>query len=404
VLKLSDHANLGRAFGREPQGRAVFVPYAIPGEVVRIQIVEEHRSWLLGYPLEILEPSPRRVEPRCRHFGECGGCHYQHMEYTAQLEAKARVVAQQLERIGGLQNPPVEAALPSPSPWNSRNQLQFSLDEQGRLGFHAARSDQIVAIQECHLPEPPIADLWPRIDLQAGVPIERITLRCTPDQELMVIFISQSPPEVQMALDLPASLVWLDPGGAAVLAGQGFLVHRVGEHDFQVSAGSFFQVNSALTPTLVDHVLDMLDPLEGQRYYDLYAGVGLFSVFLAERGARVTAVEGSPWAAADFEINLDPYPDIELYQADVAQALPALGPGPAGLIVDPPRAGLGRGVVEGLARLDPPKLVYVSCDPATMARDARLLVEQGFRLQRVVPLDMFPQTYHVETVSLWLRG
>lgn len=159
-----------------------------------------------------------------------------------------------------------------------------------------------------------------------------------------------------------------------------------------------------MIPTLLDTTLGMLEPQAGALYYDLYAGVGLFSRLLAHQGARVTAVEQSPWAAEDFTVNLDLYPSIELYQASVEQALPALAAEPAGVILDPPRQGLGRQVVQQLARLAPARLVYVSCDPATMARDARLLSEHGFSLQRVVPLDMFPQTYHVETVSLWLRG
>jgi 23S rRNA (uracil1939-C5)-methyltransferase len=162
-------------------------------------------------------------------------------------------------------------------------------------------------------------------------------------------------------------------------------------------------VNSALTPVLVDLVLDGLQVAPGQTVFDLYAGVGLFSRFAAERGAQVQAVELSASACDDFAFNLDDLESVSLYQASVEQALPSLLPHPDAVVVDPPRAGLGREIVSALISQAPARLVYVSCDPSTLARDGRILSGAGYRLERVTPVDLFPQTFHIETVSSWTR-
>jgi 23S rRNA (uracil1939-C5)-methyltransferase len=172
---------------------------------------------------------------------------------------------------------------------------------------------------------------------------------------------------------------------------------------FRVSPDAFFQVNSLLTEDLVRLALRALAVQPGERVFDLYAGVGLFSAFAAEAGAQVAAVEACPSACADFEINLGEYDDVELYEASVEAALPAITARPDALLVDPPRAGLARTVVDELISLAPGRVVYVSCDPTTLARDGRHLAEGGYQLVRVTPIDLFPQTYHIETVSVWRR-
>lgn len=401
-LRLEGMAYGGDAFGRDAAGRMVFIPFALPGERVAAQVVEAHASWCRARLLEVLEPSADRVMPRCRHFAECGGCHYQHIDPAAQPAIKQGILHAQLERLGGFRDPPVSPSVPSPSAWNSRNHVQFTLAPDGRLGFQAARSHDVIPVDECHLPEPAIGDIWPALQMERVPGLERVALRAAGD-ETQIVFHAADDPDVDLELDLRASAVWLSPFGAHILAGDPALIFDVRGRMFRVHAGSFFQVNSGLTPVLVDLVLDGLQATPGQTVFDLYAGVGLFSRFAAERGAHVLAVEQSASACEDFAFNLDDLESVSLYQAGVEQALPALLPHPDAVIVDPPRSGLGREVISALVTHAPPRLVYVSCDPSTLSRDGRLLAAAGYILERVTPVDLFPQTFHIESVSVWTR-
>jgi len=393
----------GQAFGRDDGGRMIFAPFGLTGERVLVQIIKSHKRWAQGQILKILEPSPDRISPKCRHYQQCGGCHYQHLPFPMQLEVKTDIVASQLQRLGGIENPPVSPIIPSPLPWNYRNHLQFSLDQEWRLGFHAPQSELVVPIDECHLPDDDLTDLWPRLDLTENPGLERISLRSGTSGERMVIFHSEGSPEFELEVDLPASVVWLSQEGMLVLAGEGYFFIETLERPFRVSAGSFFQVNNSLAGELVHQVLELLDPQPHETILDLYAGVGLFSAFIAETGAHLIAVEESPWASTDFTLNLDEFDSVELYEASVEITLPLLPAHVQKILVDPPRAGLGRDVTKFLMNLSPERLVYVSCDPATFARDSKIIIESGYQLERVIPIDLFPQTYHIETVSLFRR-
>jgi 23S rRNA (uracil1939-C5)-methyltransferase len=402
-LTLTGLAYGGDAYGRDASGRMVFVPFALPGERVRVDITEPHQQWGRGRIVHVLQPSPERIVPRCPHFTECGGCHYQHMPYSAQLQAKAEIVGAQLQRLGGFANPPVQPSIPSPSPWNTRNHLQFSVTPDGHLGFQAAGSHRVVPIRECHLPEPALAELWPQIDMEAIPGLARVALRSGAPGESMIILEGEGEPGLELTVDLPTSIVWLSPEGLTVLAGGEHFIAEVLGRPFRVSAESFFQVHTQLAGSLVRRVVDGLSLQPRQIVYDLYAGVGLFSAFLAQTGSRLVAVEQSPSACRDFEANLEQYETVDLYEASVEETLPALKPEPDAVVVDPPRSGLGAQAIEALVALAPPQLAYLSCDPATLARDARRLAEAGYALQSVLPFDLFPQTYHIETLSLWTR-
>ncbi|NIM95212.1 MAG: TRAM domain-containing protein [Anaerolineales bacterium] len=391
----------GQTFGRDDSGRMIFAPFGLPGEKARVEIVDSHKRWAQARIIEILDPSPDRIIPRCQHFTDCGGCHYQHMPYELQLSAKADILRSQLERLGGIFDPPVRETIASDPHWNTRNHVQFSLDENGCVGFKRAASDNIIPIKECYLPDPDLSDLWPRLDLTAIPGLDRVALRSDSRGDSMVILHSDAEPEVEMKLDLPTSVIWLSERGLTVLAGEDHLLMEILEHPFRVSAGSFFQVHTSMATNLVQHALESMGIQEGETIFDLYAGVGLFSAFIAGAGGRLIAVEQSPWAASDFEVNLDEFKNVELYEASVEIALPAIQEQPDGILVDPPRAGLGRDVLKRITEIRPLRLVYVSCDPATLARDARHLSEAGYNLEDITPFDLFPQTYHIESISLW---
>jgi 23S rRNA (uracil1939-C5)-methyltransferase len=394
----------GEVMGRLEDGRAVFIPYVLPGERVRIRLVEEKRGYARAELVEVLQGAPERILARCPHFGVCGGCHYQHMPYETQLQVKTDILRDQLERIGGLSGVRVDPAVPAPQPFNYRNHIQFHLAEDGKLGFQAARSNRVVPVTECHLPEEPLANLWPQLDVEFLPGLERVSLRVGGGDDLQLIFESSEPEPFEFSVEeLAVSAVHLGPGGCLVLAGSDVVTFEVLGRFFQVSAGAFFQVNTAQAAGMVQHVLAHLPLKPGGTLLDVYCGVGLFSAFCASQVGRVVGIEASPYACEDFAVNLDEFEHVELYQATAEEVLGSMQFHPDAVIVDPPRAGLGKDALDGLLKQSAPWLAYVSCDPSTLARDARRLVQGGYALERVTPFDLFPQTYHIESISLWQK-
>jgi 23S rRNA (uracil1939-C5)-methyltransferase len=401
-VTLTTHAYGGEVLGRLPDGRAVFVPFTLPGETVRIRLVEEKRGYARAELLEVLSPAPERTTPRCAHFLTCGNCHYQHIDYPAQLQAKTGILKDQLERIGRLVDPPVLPAVSCPDPYYYRNNVQFHLTPQGELGYHKFRSLNIFAIQECHLPEEPLNEIWPLLDFEPIPGLERIGLRMGTGEDFLITLESQ---ELQIpdyrVEELPVSIAHLGPAGTSVLAGSSYVVVEVLGRQFRVSAGSFFQVNTRMAEVMVEHILVQLQLEHGDTVLDVYAGVGLFSAFLAPKVTRLIGIESSPSACDDFVFNLDEFDHVELYQGVAEEILPALESRPQAIVVDPPRSGIERRAMDGILSMEPQVVVYISCDPATLARDARRLMEGGYHLRQVTPFDIFPQTFHIESISFW---
>ena len=398
----------GESLGRLPDGRAVFVPFALPGETVSVSLVEEKRNFAKAILIEVLQPSPERNSARCRHFGECGGCQYQMMFYAAQLSAKRTILLDQLERIGKLENPFVEKSIPSPNEFNYRNYVQFQLSPDGQLGYYRSGVRGVLPITECHLPEPDINTVWPQLDIESLPEISRLGVRLGADRDIQIILESKDleAPEITVE-DLPISIVHLSPAGTLVLAGSEVVYFEILERRFQVSAGSFFQTNTPLAEKMVEHILELLSTYgvlsSTSTAIDAYCGVGLFSAFLAPNVKRLIGIESNPNACEDFMVNLDEFDNVELYEASTEIALANLNSHPDFILVDPPRSGLDKRVLYSIVRLAPPILVYVSCDPSTLARDAKRLSAKGYTLQQVTPFDLFPQTQHIESISLWTR-
>jgi 23S rRNA (uracil1939-C5)-methyltransferase len=392
----------GEALGRLPDGRAIFVPFALPGEKVRVQIEEEKRGHVRASLIDVLEPSTNRVKPRCPHFTACGGCHYQHIDYSDQLKNKAAILCEQLERIGGLRDIPCLPTIPCPSPWYYRNHIQFHQAADGKLGYQAARSKSVVTIQECHLPEIALNELWPQLDLDPVPGLERISLRLGMNEDIMLILESSDPEPLDFSVeDLPISAVHLGPGGALVLAGSEILTIRVLNRPFQVSPASFFQVNTLQAAAMVEHLQQSLTLASNDTLLDIYCGVGLFSAFLAPRVERLVGIELSSSACHDFAVNLDEFDHVELYEASAQGVLASQKFNPNAIVVDPPRTGLGQRTLDGLLAQNATQIAYVSCDPSTLARDTKRLTTGGYQLRQITPFDLFPQTYHIESISIW---
>lgn len=395
----------GEALGRLPDGRAVFVPFALPGETVRVRLVEEKRGFARAELLEVVSPSERRITPRCKHFSVCGGCHYQHIPYEMQLEAKAEILRDQLTRIGKLEDPPVRPTVPSPQSWFYRNHVQFHQDEDGALGYLAADPHQLVRIEECFLPVDPLNALWPQLDMEPLPELARIGLRAGAEtEELMVVLESAADEPVDFSVDFPIAAVQLGPEEVHILSDSYHFHTQVLDRTFRVSAGAFFQVNVPAAALMVEHLLENLPLAPDSVVIDVYCGVGLFSAFLAPRVGRLIGVESDPAAAADFEVNLDEFDDVEIYEAPAEIALPAMDVSPDVILVDPPRAGVHPKALDAIVAMQPGFLAYVSCDPATLGRDAKRLTQAGYILKQVTPFDLFPQTYHIESVSFWERA
>ena len=393
----------GDAMGRLEDGRAVFVPFGLPGERVRIRLTEEKRGFARAELVEILEASPHRILPRCKHFGVCGGCHYQSLPYEEQLKAKTEILRDQLTRIGRIENPPVQDMVASPSPWNYRNHMQFHLTEEGKLGYVRAQSPTVFAVSECHLPEGSINSFWPQLEFEPGTGIERVSLRSGKDEDLMLILESDSPESPELEIEAEVSVAHVFEENTVVIAGNDHIIISVFGREFRVSAASFFQVNTAMAEKMVEHLLTCLPISLSTTLLDVYCGVGLFSAFLASKCERVIGIESSASACEDFAINLDEFDHVELYEGLAEEIIPHLEAKPDIVLVDPPRAGLEKRVVDGILKLNPHVIAYVSCDPSTLARDVKRLIEGGYLLKQITPFDLFPQTYHIESISLFER-
>ncbi|RLD04960.1 MAG: hypothetical protein DRI56_10310 [Chloroflexota bacterium] len=394
----------GECLARLPDGRAVFIPYTLPGETIKIRLTEDKPRYARAELLEILSPAPERITPKCPHFMHCGGCHYQHIPYPEQLKAKKDIIQDQLQRIGKIADAPIQNTVPSPSPWNYLNHIQFHLTPEGTLGFKAFRSEKIIPIQECHLADELISAIWPTLEFDYIPGLEKISLRSGEGgEDALLILESSDPQPFEFSVDFPISAVSLGPEGHIVLSGDEFTILEMGGFPFVVSAGSFFQTNTAVTELLVKHLIETLPLTPSTTLLEIYCGVGLFSLFLAPEVEKLIGIESSPSAAEDFMYNLAEFPNVEFYEASAEEILPRLTLSPDVILVDPPRGGVGLKALDGMLALEPETIAYISCDPTTLARDAHRLEKGGYKLKQVTPFDMFPQTFHIESVSIFER-
>jgi 23S rRNA (uracil1939-C5)-methyltransferase len=401
TLTMTIMAHGGAAMGRDGNGRPIFVPYTIPGETVRARLTTEKRHFARADLLEVLEPSPDRVEPKCPYFGRCGGCHFQHMRYEAQLEAKRIVVADQLQRIGGFDDVAVRPVKPNPSPWQYRSDISLSPVEGGGLGFWSPAERQVIPIEACPILHPRLQELWQDVDLDLPG-LRKLTLRRGDDDALLAALEVDDVEPPELEADFPVSVAIVLPDKtAASLVGDNYIVQQVNGRDFRVSPGCFFQPSPAAAENLVEAVLAYAQLSGDESVVELYSGVGMLTAFLAEKAASVACIEVNADAVADTAVNLSDFDNISLYEGPAEEILPLLDNQPALIVVDPPAGGLATAVIETIAQLAPARLVYVSSDLPSLARDGKKLAQAGYQLVEVQPVDMTPQSFQIDTVSLW---
>ncbi len=397
-LDLTDMTHGGEALGRH-QGLVCFVPHALPGERVRVKVTEARSRYLRGELIEVMTASPHRTTPPCQHFGICGGCHWQHIAYPAQLVYKQRIVQEQITRLAKLPDVPVRPVLSMDEPWHYRNHVQFRLDREGNIGYLAARSHEVVAIEECYLPHPLIEEVLASLELDyPGLRQVSVRVGTRTEDAMVILETADDAPEIEV-VDLPLSIVLLPPDGAPqTLVGDDHITEELAGRRYRISAGSFFQVNTAQAEHLVRLVREALAPTGDELLLDLYCGVGTFGLALADQVRQVIGIEEGESAILDASENAEGLENVELWQGSVEEALSEVDQRADLVVLDPPRAGMEAGALAALIKLAPQRIAYVSCDPASLARDLRILADGGYEVQHVQPVDMFPQTYHVETV------
>ncbi len=384
-------------------GTRVFIPYVLPQEKVRIRLTESRSHYKRGVALEILTASHDRILPRCKHFCSCGGCHYQHIAYEAQLQMKTAVLREQLQRLGRITDPPISMIFPSSRHWNYRNVMQFHIGECGKPGLQAASSHDLIEITECHLPELAISRCWPGLTFPPEYYGRRVEIRTDFAENPIIL---QSDGRTLFAGDDERHhCIREDQPLSSHLAGNdtGLVIYQIKKQVFKVKAGAFFQVNLDQAEAMVEYVMTVLKERSISIAFDVYCGVGLFTKFLAPLVDHLVAIELSIPACESFRYNTSDLTNVSLYQGRAEDVLPTLPDKPELLLVDPPRSGLSKSVIQAILAISPEMIIYVSCDPATLARDISFLIQDQYRLMEIKPFDLFPQTYHIESISTLIK-
>ncbi|MGH3415610.1 MAG: class I SAM-dependent RNA methyltransferase [Actinocrinis sp.] len=392
------------------EGRAVFVRHALPGERVIAEVTEGARDdrFLRADAVEILTASPDRVTPPCAFAGpgKCGGCDWQHASLDAQRRLKASVVAEQLSRLAKIGREVVVEEVPgTPDGLGWRTRVQFAVDDQGHAGLRKNRSHEVVPVDKCVIAAPDVEQVgveaheWPGM---AGVEV----IAATGSSDRAVIVTPQAGHRIPFVeLDVPVSVLRGDgKGGTQRIHGRGHVREVAAGHTWRVSGSGFWQVHPAAVDVLTAAVMEAADPQPGETAMDLYCGVGLFAASLAAAvgpDGEVVAVESDSGAIADARSNLAALAQVVLVEEKVDRALELAPDGFEAevVVLDPPRSGAGRRVVERIAAAKPRVVAYVACDPAALARDVSYFAEHGYELSGLRAFDLFPMTHHVECVA-----
>ncbi len=387
-------AHRGEAVGRV-DGKAHFVWGALPAERIVGEVVHDGGSWARVQLVEVLEPSRERVEPPCPHYAACGGCQWQHSSVTAQMEWKREIVEGQLAHLGGIRDATVRPTVAAGPPYRYRNRMDFRV-EDGRPALHRRRSKRLVHLDECRLLHPSLEEVFDRLGDLTGV--RTLTLRTgTTTGELLAVVTGRVPDH---APSWGTRLAHRTRQGLRTLSGPPAVHERVAGRTLRITGTTFFQNNTPGAEALVSLVSEALAPSQEDLLVDGFAGGGLFSVTVGQGAGRVIAIELNPTATDDLRHNLDANDrEAEVVTGSFERELPELGGIVDLLVVDPPRVGLRAEGVAAILDMMPRVIAYVSCDPASFARDAAVLASHGYTVDWVAPVDLFPQTWHIESVA-----
>ena len=432
TLLITSLSSEGQGVGRS-EGVAFFVPFALPGETVRAHIIKVEKRYCIAKIVEILEPSPDRVEPKCEAFAKCGGCAMMHLSYPEQLRAKTQIVRDCLERLGGVNDVCVSETLGMDDPWRYRNKGSFPfgfVDGAVAFGFYAERSHRLIPLFDCPIEDARVTAIartvaeWANrnhirvYDETTGKGCLRAcVVRVTSTGERMAVVVTKGDLPAKESLvrllnveslyhsrnDRQTNVIFGDR--FSLLNGKPQIVEEQNGIRFLVSPQSFLQVNPMQTRVLYETAIRFLDPKPDETIADVYCGIGTISLAIAKHVGKVIGIECVPEAIEDAKKNaaLNGVGNAEFLCGLAEDVLPSLvknGMRPDAIVIDPPRKGCEEPVLSAIAESGVRRLVYVSCNPATLARDVKILSSFGFSVQSVQPVDMFPHTQHVECVTL----
>ena len=441
-LQITGLGSSGEGVGKI-EGFTVFAQGGLPGEKVRVRLNKVKKTYAMGRVIRILEASADRIEPRCPVYKSCGGCQLQHLSYQAELNVKRQQVYDALTRIGHFTDLQVEPTLGAESPWYYRNKMQFPVaEEKGKIaiGCFAAASHKVINVENCFIQKEAnntvsrVVKIWlekyhiPTYDEYQHKGLVRHVMGRVGvhSGEVMVVLVTTKP-ELPHQTELLETLKKQVTGFKTliqninskatniilgrenkVLYGTGTITDSIGSLCFHISAQSFFQVNSEQAEKLYSKALQFANLQGKETVVDVYCGTGTITLFLAQKAAKAYGIEIVPSAIADAKQNAldNKVNNAEFILGDAAEELPKLltsGVRPEVIVLDPPRVGCEAKVLNALAKVEPKRIIYVSCNPATLARDAAILAEQGYSLTKVQPVDMFSRTCHVECVCLMSR-
>ena len=439
-LRIDSLGSEGQGVGRY-EGMAVFVPFAIPNELVKAHIIKVAKNYAVGKLIKVIEPSKVRREPRCSSFTRCGGCNLMHMDYAAQLEYKRDLVENAFARIAKIEGVHVENTIGMDEPYHYRNKAAFPfamVDGRMCFGFFAPRSHRLIPIDGCFIEQEPLYnvasavhcwaeenDIQPYDEETGSGTIRHVVSRITTSGDIMAVIVTKGRPKklnklVDMLKErcegIKSIILNRNDEDTNVIFGRSYetlwgedtLTENLCGFEFSVSAASFLQVNPVQTECLYAQVEAFLPEKDGFEAIDVYCGTGTISMILSKRAKHVTGIENIKPAVEDAARNAERNGagNADFICADAAEALPELiekGTRPDVIVIDPPRKGCDKAVLNAITGSAVQRVIYVSCDPATLARDVRILVDGGYSIQKVQPIDMFPQTAHVETVCLLVR-
>jgi 23S rRNA (uracil1939-C5)-methyltransferase len=404
---------------RGPQ-KVIFVPDVLPQEEVRVKLISHRKDYAKATLIDVLTPSPYRRDPPCPVFGTCGGCHLQHMDTSAQAVYKQTVLQETLQRIGQIAISP-QPIMTSSDPYHYRHRVRFRLLREGqslKMGFYQRGSHELVQVEDCLILNPELKSMMKTLQkpLLGGLPFlhkptEMHLQYSSYSTQVLIVFHGETVKPKGLTEFYADLKKQLPLGGIVVytknkereIRGQPFLLHRLKDMSFRIGDQTFAQPNWMMNELITDKIMQYAQ-LKGQEtVLELYSGMGNFSLFLARQARRVISVESNPQAVRDAKYNaqLNHVTNFEVHHLKAVQDLTRLLkniPAVDLILLDPPRQGAGLDVLKQVCRLRVPRILYLSCDPTTLARDLKFLVQHGYQLGQVQPFDLLPQTYHLEVL------
>ena len=425
LLKIGDilDVNIGKiSYGGDGIARyksaTIFVPHTVPGDAVKVKIFKEKQGLFYGQLIELLAKSSNRIPPRCPYFNDCGGCQLQNLSYTAQLKAKNEMVNDLIKTVGQ-SNSSVRSIMRSPEPYGYRTRVQLKLgydNNQLSIGFFSSKSHRLVRIDQCPLVAPQINDLIQKLYEYLPAP------HTAPIPQEIIIHGSNDLSEIALALKgsehfvyaqklyenlkddgIPITGIFLIPENTSI--GNPFVIHKIRELQFKTHVTNFFQNNRFLISKMLDQVIMLSSPSSKDNLLELFSGVGLFTCSLSKFLNSALGLEGDDQAVdcANQNININSLKNLTFVTSDQKNFLEHSQTvnNPNFLLVDPPRAGLQPNLLKRIIEYQFPKLLYISCNPSTFARDMAMLEKHDYRCRAIQPLDLYPHTYHIETVAFF---